>query len=92
MLRSYRGQCMQRSMLFPACGAFQKQMVSESGEAQQVPTGEFDPDEHLYPSEQNDGMQFVPWDKERVERENSDNEVDRNMVWSMAGKPQAIAS
>jgi hypothetical protein len=50
-----RGQCVSQSMLFPPCGAF--------GDEPEV---ELDT---LYPAEQNDGMQFAKWDKERVDLE-----------------------
>jgi thymidylate synthase ThyX len=66
MLRSScekRGQCAEHTMLFPPCGAFQKHGLDDHGHPGLIPTTEFDPERHLYPVEQNEGMRFVEWDK-----------------------------
>lgn len=52
-----RGACTRGTMLFPPCGAF--------GDTDTT----FDPDRHLYSTDQNDAMQFAEWDRDRVTRE-----------------------
>lgn len=81
-----RGQCASSTMLFPPCGAYIQEHTMAPVGAQRLEVQKYDPEKHLYPSEQNDAMQFVQWDIERQKLEAQ--HPDR--IYSMAGPPTVI--
>lgn len=94
-----RGQCASSTMLFPPCGAFFKEEyrqwvraqvdIDDRGETDdevRLRITHYDPDKHLYPTEQNDAMQFAQWDIDRQKLERERPEA----IFTMAGPPELI--
>jgi hypothetical protein len=84
-----RGQCVSTTMLFPPCGAFVKDH-SSPGEPEmdlseaRLHIRQYDPERHLYPSEQNAAMEFALWDvaRQHLEAQNPD------VLYRFAGPPE----
>lgn len=95
-----KGKCVERSMLFPGCGAFRKCTKDTNGDGncggmceactEQVVPYEFDPEKQLYPAELNkDGQMMAQWDKDRAKLEA--DPIHNGTVFSMSGPPEPIA-
>lgn len=83
-----KGQCAQRSMLFPQCGAFGGPLGQPAMETAQWA---YDPETHLYPPEQNDAMRFAEWDRMRNEMEEDDFKRGLKITYCMGAAPKPIS-